>query len=70
MSLDFFALNFALFKITFVSEPTYKQTQIASAQFLKKHPLNNAFSFEICTFYLSMNMKPFMSLRKALGFWI
>ena len=29
MILDFFALNFALFKITLVYEPTYKATQMA-----------------------------------------
>lgn len=33
--LDFFALNFALFKITLVYAPTYKATQIASEQFLR-----------------------------------
>lgn len=33
--LDFFALNFALFMITFVSDPTYNATQIASAQLRK-----------------------------------
>ena len=49
INLDFFALNFAPFFITFVSDPTYRAAQITSLQFLKLHPRSKAFSFEIDT---------------------